>query len=226
MNGTLFLDEIGELPLQAQVRFLRVLQDKVIERVGGTKSIHLDLRIIAATNKNLEEMIGRQEFREDLCFRLNVFPIYIKPLRERKIDIPPLVEYLVEKKAAELKLSRTPEILPEAVELLVRNDWPGNVRELQNVIERELIINPLGPLDFMSFRLFSRIAPEPAADKISGSVSGDDLDAVVKNHIEKVLNMTGGQIHGEGGAAEILGINPSTLRNRMEKLGVRYKKGE
>ena len=223
-SGTLFLDEIGELPLQAQVRFLRVLQDKVIERVGGTKSINLDLRIIAATNKNLEEMKDRNEFRKDLWFRLNVFPIHIPPLKERKIDIPALVEYLVEKKAVELKLSHIPEVMPEAIELLSQNDWPGNVRELQNVIERELIINPRGPLDFKSFGLFRSSPVDYHGNHQPEDLNGDDLDLVVANHIEKVLKKTGGRIHGEGGAAEVLGINPSTLRNRMDKLGIDYKK--
>jgi PAS domain S-box-containing protein len=224
MNGTLFLDEIGELPLQAQVRFLRVLQDKVIERVGGVKSIRLDIRIIAATNKDLEEMVSRQDFRQDLWFRLNVFPIHIPPLKDRKIDIPSLVEYLVEKKAVELKLPHVPEILPEAIDLLMENDWPGNVRELQNVIERELIINPRGPLDFKSFGMFKASSKDYKGNREPDTDPGDELDMIVANHIEKVLKKTGGRIHGEGGAAEALGINPSTLRNRMDKLGIDYKK--
>jgi PAS domain S-box-containing protein len=224
MNGTLFLDEIGELPLQAQVRFLRVLQDKVIERVGGTKSIKLDIRIIAATNKNLEEMVATQEFRQDLWFRLNVFPIQIPPLKDRKIDIPSLVEYLVEKKAMDLKLQKVPEVLPGAIDLLMENDWPGNVRELQNVIERELIINPQGPLDFKSFGLFNISRKDQLGNHEPEDEHGDQLDLIVANHIENVLKKTGGRIHGEGGAAEALGINPSTLRNRMDKLGIEYKK--
>jgi transcriptional regulator with PAS, ATPase and Fis domain len=147
-GGTIFLDEIGELPMEAQVRFLRVLQDKIIERVGSTESLKLDIRIIAATNKNLQEMILKKEFREDLWYRLNVFPVHIPPLRERKKDIPALVDYLVAKKADELKLNLIPEVVPDSVRKLQEFDWPGNVRELQNLIERELIINPKGPLFF------------------------------------------------------------------------------
>jgi len=148
MKGPLFLDEIGELPLQAQVRFPRVLQDKIIERVGGSTSIKLDIRIIAATNKELNVMVSEGKFREDLWFRLNVFPILIPPLRERVVDIPALLDYLIEKKAEELKLTDIPEVFPETVTHLQQYNWPGNVRELQNLVERELILNPKGPLQF------------------------------------------------------------------------------
>jgi DNA-binding NtrC family response regulator len=136
------------------------------------------------------------------------------------------VEYLVEKKAVELKLSHVPEVLPEAIDLLMENDWPGNVRELQNVIERELIINQKGPLDFKSFGLFNTSRKDQKGNHEPDDEHGDELDMIVANHIEKVLNKTGGRIHGEGGAAEALGINPSTLRNRMDKLGINYKKSD
>ncbi len=222
VNGTLFLDEIGELPLSAQVRFLRVLQDKVIQRVGGTKDIKLDIRIIAATNRNLQGMVQKKKFREDLWFRLNVFPIHIPPLRERKIDIPALLQYLIEKKAGELKLTKIPEVLPGVVDLLLEYDWPGNVRELQNLVERELILNPNGPLQFKNFLV-------PKADNSNEKVPKKSmtyvkLDDVVAHHIQNVLDQTEGKIHGEGGAADLLGVNASTLRNRMNKLGINYKK--
>jgi PAS domain S-box-containing protein len=222
MKGTLFLDEIGELPLQAQVRFLRVLQDKVIERVGGTREIRLDVRIIAATNRNLQEMVNMKNFREDLWFRLHVFPITIPPLRERRMDISALLQYFIEKKSKELKLPEIPELMPGAVEALVAYDWPGNVRELQNVVERELILNSRGPLKFENFS-----APKsgntigPVAEEIPGPKK---LDDVVTHHIQKVLVLTEGKIHGKEGAADLLGVNASTLRNRMNKLGIKYKK--
>lgn len=226
-NGSIFLDEIGELPLQAQVRFLRVLQDKIIERVGGTKSIKLDIRVIAATNKDLHVMISNKEFREDLWYRLSVFPIYIPPLRERKIDIPALLQYLLERKADELNLPALPEVDPEGLDRLTDYDWPGNVRELQNVVERELIINPKGPLYFENISPTTVKAGNIQKDKPSEkSDESVHLDSIVASHIEKVLHQAGGRIHGVGGAAELLGINPSTLRNRMDKLGISYKRNE
>jgi PAS domain S-box-containing protein len=226
MKGTLFLDEIGELPLQAQVRFLRVLQDKVIERVGGSQSIKLDIRIIAATNKDLQQMVTQHEFREDLWFRLNVFPIEIPPLRDRKIDIPALIDYLVEKKAEELKLQDIPEVLPETVEMLQEYNWPGNVRELQNLVERELILHPKGPLHFSMLNHSEDAKKSQYKTDTEMQLKSTGLDDVVAGHIEKVLALTGGRIHGEGGAAELLGINASTLRNRMNKLGIQYKKSD
>ena len=222
MNGTLFLDEIGELPLEAQVRFLRVLQDKVIERVGGTKSIKLDIRIIAATNRDLHKMVSKKKFRQDLWFRLNVFPIQIPPLRERKIDIPALLQYLIEKKAGELKIIRIPEVLPGAIDQLMEYNWPGNVRELQNLVERELILNPEGPLSFNNFLIpKEKISTNETTKEAMTYIN---LDKVVAHHILNVLDKTGGKIHGKGGAADLLGINANTLRNRMNKLGIKYGK--
>jgi transcriptional regulator with GAF, ATPase, and Fis domain len=138
-KGSIFLDEIGELPLQAQVRLLRVLQHKEIERVGGTKSIPVDVRIIAATHKSMEEMVRSGAFREDLWFRLDVFPITIPPLRRRKEDIPALVHHFVERKSKDLKIYPPPSVSAEEVERLKAYHWPGNIRELENLIERELI---------------------------------------------------------------------------------------
>lgn len=221
-KGTLFLDEIGELPLQAQVRFLRVLQDKVIERVGGSREIRIDVRIIAATNRNLKEMVAESKFREDLWFRLNVFPITIPPLRERKMDISALLNYFIEKKSGELKLQTLPEVAPGAIEPLLEYNWPGNVRELQNIVERELILNPAGPLTFNNF--LSQIIEKPLIHDSIEALSSEKLDDIIANHIEKVLAKTHGKIHGENGAAERLGVNASTLRNRMNKLGIEYKK--
>ena len=147
-KGTIFLDEIGELPLQAQVRLLHVLQKKEIERVGGTSSIPVDIRIISATHRNLEEMIASGRFREDLWFRLNVFPITIPPLRQRREDIPALVHHFIDRKSMELKLTERPVLAPGAIDRLIAYDWPGNVRELENMIERALIQHRGGVLSF------------------------------------------------------------------------------
>jgi len=227
-KGTICLDESGELPLQAQVRLLRVLQNREFERVGGTETIKLDIRIIAASNRNLEKMVSEQKFREDLWFRLNVFPIYIPPLRKRREDIPELAQYFVELKSIELKLSICPDISNKAMDLLTSYKWPGNVRELQNVVERELIINPTGPLEFNHFQLQQENNEfSPSTYRNSGEeISTMDLDSVVSSHIIKVLKQSHGKIHGKGGAAELLGINASTLRNKMNKLRIKYRKNE
>jgi len=216
-NGTLFLDEIGELPLDAQVRLLRVLQSKEIERVGGTETIKLNIRIIAATNRNLERMVQKGGFREDLWFRLNVFPIWIPPLRERRADIPALLQHFVLMKSRELKLPLIPKVAPKAIDALMAYHWPGNVRELQNVVERALILNPKGPISF------DQILGMGSSGRRPGK-SSDNLDQMITSHIQNVLNKTKGRIHGKDGAAELLGIHPSTLRNRMNKLGISYKK--
>lgn len=218
-GGTIFLDEIGELPPAAQVRLLRVLQDRTIERVGGTETILLDIRIIAATNRNLEEMVRTNSFREDLWFRLNVFPIHIPPLRERTLDIPALLKYFIGQKMKEMKLHTIPNLAPGSMDLLLRYHWPGNVRELQNIVERALIINPMGPIDFSAFlqardRDLENVRHKPDIM--------ENLDSVVAEHIQKALVQTKGRIHGPHGTAALLGMNPSTLRYRMRKLGIKF----
>ena len=220
-GGTIFLDEIGELPLPAQVRLLRVLQEKVIERVGGTKSIPVDIRIIAATHRNLNEMVRSGQFREDLLFRINVFPIRIPPLRERKADIPAFVFYFINKKARELKLPSLPELTPSAVNRLIEYEWPGNVRELENVIEREIILNRTGPLTFDHLSGQEDRRHDPAPDAYLETLSFKEISIW---HINRALEKTKGKIHGPDGAAQLLGVNPSTLRSRMEKLGINYKR--
>jgi len=221
-RGTLFLDEIGELPLPVQVRLLRVLQNKEIERVGGTKTIPLDIRIIAATNRNLEEMVKNKLFREDLWFRLNVFPLLIPPLRHRVEDIPALAQHFIEQKKKELKLSNTPVLAPGAVDTLMAYGWPGNVRELENVIERAIILNRGNLIRFDDLGL----SPVEPVSAMPGSTKGAnlELDALVKGHIEHVLKLTAGKIHGPGGAGQLLGVNPDTLRYRMRKLGIPFPK--
>ncbi|MDY6905482.1 MAG: sigma 54-interacting transcriptional regulator [Thermodesulfobacteriota bacterium] len=221
-KGTIFLDEIGELPLAAQVRLLRVLQSKEIERVGGAKTISLDIRIIAATNRNLEEMVKAKLFREDLWFRLNVFPIIIPPLRDRLSDLPALVRYFVERKSKELKIGTVPMLADGAIDTLMAYDWPGNVRELENVIERAMILTRSGSLQFEDLGS----SPDKKTDIRQGPSQDEivDLDTLVKRHIEQALELAGGKIHGPGGAGERLGVNPDTLRYRMKKLGIPFRK--
>jgi transcriptional regulator with GAF, ATPase, and Fis domain len=221
-KGTIFLDEIGELPAQAQVRLLRVLQTKEIERVGGTTSIPVDIRIISATNRNLQEMIASGRFREDLWFRLNVFPIMIPPLSQRREDIPALVHHLIERKSKELKLAERPVLATGALERLMVYDWPGNVRELENLIERALI-QSRG--DMLSFETLS--APQvPVGREVTHDAGRNrtvlSLDEINAQHIRQALETAGGKINGPGGAAQILGLHPNTLRSRMIKLGIPY----
>ena len=218
-KGTIFLDEIGELPLQAQVRLLKVLQSKEIERVGGVKTISLDIRIIAATNRDLEEMVKLHQFREDLWFRLNVFPILIPPLRERRSDIPALLQHFISLKTRELKLPDIPTLSTGAIDPLMEYHWPGNVRELGNVIERAMILNPTGSL---TFEHLNPGQPKETVELREYSEETDNIDEVLSRHIRRVLSKTKGKVNGPDGAAAFLGINPSTLRNRMRKLGIDY----
>jgi transcriptional regulator with GAF, ATPase, and Fis domain len=218
-KGTIFLDEIGELPAQAQIRLLRVLQHKEIERVGGTKTIKVDIRVIAATNRHLEEMVNEGKFREDLWFRLNVFPVWIPPLRQRTSDIPALVQHFIHLKAKELKLAAIPTVAPGALDTLMEYHWPGNVRELQNVVERALILHPTGPLSFDHLNL---IPQQAISHLMEEHTIPDNLDDVIAWHIRRILAKTEGKVHGPDGAAEVLGVNPSTLRHRMKKLGIPY----
>jgi transcriptional regulator with GAF, ATPase, and Fis domain len=220
-KGTIFLDEVGEFPPQVQVRLLRVLQEKRIERVGGTTSIPVDIRIISATNRNLQEMVASGRFREDLWFRLNVFPVMIPPLRQRKEDIPALVHHFIECKCAELKLVSRPVLARGAMDRLVAYDWPGNVRELQNMIERALIMQRDGILSFDML-----LPPAGAKEAVPPAEStGKELPSfedMAKRHIQQALQRAGGKISGPRGAAELLRINPSTLRTRMNRLAIPY----
>ncbi len=215
-GGTIFLDEVGELPPQAQVKLLRVLQDRTIERVGGSETITLDIRVLAATNRNLEGMVTSGEFRSDLWFRLSVFPIHVPPLRERMIDLPALVRHFLVLKAKELKLSSVPAVTEAAMDRLAQYGWPGNIRELANVIERALILawnRPVEPAHL-------GIVTGPSLHEGGGAC--DRLDTVTVRHIREVLARTGGQVDGKEGAAAILGLKPSTLRSRMDKLRIPY----
>jgi transcriptional regulator with GAF, ATPase, and Fis domain len=215
-SGTVFLDEIGELPLAAQVKILRVLQSMELERVGGVQTIRVNVRVIAATHRDLTRMVAAGQFREDLWYRLNVFPVRIPPLRERRVDIPDLAAHFMESRARDLNLLRRPILAPEAIEQLVRYDWPGNVRELCNVVERALILSRGAPLSFPNLGLEQDRSTRPRVG--SGTVS--TLDEVVADHIRQVLSVTGGRLKGPKGAARLLHLHPSTLRNKMLRLGL------
>ena len=219
-GGTIFLDEIGELSPEAQVRLLRVLQEKEIERIGGTEPIKVDIRVIAATHRDLGAMIRERKFREDLYFRLNVFPIYIPTLRERSGDIPGLVQHFIQKKSRELKLTAIPTLAPEAYDQLMAHHWPGNVRELENAVERAIILNREGPLSFAELGPKEKSVTVPVF--ITGENESYNLDQVTADHIRRVLQITRGRVEGEEGAADLLGINPGTLRGRMRKLGISF----
>jgi formate hydrogenlyase transcriptional activator len=228
-GGTILLDEIGELPLSAQVRLLHVLQEKTIERVGGTDRIDVNIRVIAATHRDLQRMVREGAFREDLYFRLKVFPITIPPLRDRKGDIPALVQHVILKKAKEMKRGSIPVLGPGAIDQITVYDWPGNVRELENVIERAMITTRNDELYFPGL-IESMDASDSRTDLHTVSISlpvaeqfdSMRLDDIVSSHIARVLKQTSGRIEGRGGASELLGLNPATLRNRMRKLGVSF----
>ena len=218
-GGSIFLDEIGELTPDAQVKLLRVLQEKEFERLGGVQTLRADVRVIAATHRNLGEMVRRGAFREDLWFRLNVFPIHIPPLRRRKEDLPSLVQFFVDRKTRELSLPVCPGVDSTALQSLMDYDWPGNVRELQNVVERGLILSQGRPLEFPALGVGL-----PSGSVQAGGVSAgfSDLDTVVSGHIRRALRRALGRVEGAGGAADLLGVNPSTLRARMRKLGIPF----
>jgi transcriptional regulator with GAF, ATPase, and Fis domain len=220
-GGTIFLDEIGELPPQAQVRLLRVLQNREIERVGGTRPIPVDIRVIAATHRNLESMVSENRFREDLWFRLNVFPIILPPLRQRKEDIPTLARHFIAQKSREMGIATPPVIAPGALDRLMHYNWPGNVREMENLVEREIIRNRGGQLMFDTLHAEAVVKGHPAQEA-GGAALPLKLDEAMAMHISRVLKMAEGKVNGAGGAAEILGINANTLRGRMRKLGMRF----
>ena len=225
-KGTIFLDEVAELPPAAQVRLLRVIQTRQIERVGGTKTVPVDVRIIAATHRNLPQMVRDGKFREDLWFRLNVFPIIIPPLRMRKMDIPALVEHFIQRKAKDMKLSYTPPLARGALGRLNAHDWPGNVRELENAVERELIrsraAGPGTPLGFDDFNPGADSVKAPVQARAKSLFENLTLDEAIRAHIEQAMRKCKGKVQGEDGAAALLGLHPSTLRNRMRKLGIPF----
>ena len=233
-GGTLFLDEIGELPLAAQVRLLRVLQDGTLERVGGVQQLSVDVRLIAATHRDLEQMVAQGRFRQDLWFRISVFPVRLPALRERQADIPELAAHFAWQ--AGKRLGGAP-LAPrqDDLELLLAYDWPGNVRELASVIERAAILGEgrrleiaaaLGTLPSASPPPRALDAAPPMQARAPASTSSTrnlSLDAAARQQIERALEATRGRIEGPYGAARLLEINPHTLRARMRKLGVDWR---
>ncbi len=219
-GGTIFLDEIGELTQGAQIRLLRVIQEKEFERVGGAETIKVDIRVIAATHRNLEAMLAEGKFREDLYFRLKVFPIVIPPLRDRFTDIPALVHYFMMKKTREMGFVEVPTLAPGAIDKLMHYDWPGNIRELQNAVERALILSRERPLSFDNIGY----AIPRANTMIPATDTANDLsfEQATSQAIIKALKMAGGRVGGEKGAAKLLNLNPSTLRAKMRKLGIPF----
>jgi PAS domain S-box-containing protein len=246
-GGTIFLDEVGELPLDTQVKLLRVLQEQEFEPIGSSKTVKVDVRIIAATNRDLSAAVAEGKFRRDLYYRLNVFPIFVPPLRERVADVPLLVSFFLQRFAK--KLSKpVKQVSEETMRRLAGYSWPGNIRELQNVIERAILLSPgdtlkLAP-DFAPPLSRASIPPADDTDILrtqkphhaaaqageeagatpalrSATASAGSLEDVERRHIESVLNQTNWMIEGERGAAKILNLNPSTLRSRMKNLGIK-----
>ncbi len=214
-GGTIFLDEIGDLPIELQAKLLRVLQDHEFERLGSSETKKVDVRVIAATNRDLDALIEQGTFRADLYYRLGVFPIRIPPLRERRSDIPLLVWYFIT--MLQPRLGRRIKSVPARVmDALVANDWPGNVRELRNLVERAMIVSPGSELELGADFLPGRSAWHTPAS----SASPDTLENVERDHIVSVLEACGWKVRGAGGAAERLGLKRSTLQSRMKKLGI------
>ncbi|MBU1583219.1 MAG: sigma 54-interacting transcriptional regulator [Proteobacteria bacterium] len=224
-GGTLFLDEIGELTSEAQVRLLRVLQEKEIDRLGGTQTIRVNIRIIAATHKDLEKMMETNRFRADLFFRLRVFPITLPPLRDRSMDISALVHHFIKKKSKEMKRILVPAPAPEAMDRLTAYHWPGNIRELENAVERSLILDHGNLLYFKEIRISIGIKTKPTGFSIPPQgFKALELNTVMSRHIRQVLASCNGRVEGETGAAKALNIHPSTLRKRMKKLKIPFGK--
>jgi len=212
-ESTLFLDEIGDLPMEVQVKLLRALQERVIERLGSTQPISIDVRIIAATNRNIEEAVRDKSFREDLFYRLNVFPILAPPLRERTEDIPALVWSFIDEFSTMLN-KPIDSVSRESMIELQRYSWPGNIRELRNVIERAVIVAKGRHL----------AVPMPRSCGKPSTSTSMTLSAIEVEHIRFVLDSTDWRVRGIGGAAERLGLKPTTLESRMARLGIIRKR--
>jgi transcriptional regulator with GAF, ATPase, and Fis domain len=210
-KSTIFLDEIGELPSELQPKLLRVLQEGEFERLGSSKTIRVDVRIIAATNRNLDTLVKEGKFREDLFYRLNVFPIVVPPLRERREDIPAITRYILEDLAKRMGYS-IEGVNPSTMREFQQYSWPGNVRELRNIIERNLILYS-GPI-------FRAELPNALQDAKTNLRRLDEVDT---EYLHNVLQSTHWRVRGQGGAAEVLGLKPTTLEARMKKLGIRRR---
>ncbi len=225
-GGTLFLDEVGELPLAAQVRLLRVVQDSEVIRVGGERPVHVKVRIVAATHRDLPAMVEAQTFREDLYYRLSVFPIVIPPLRDRPSDIRAFAEYFAERAAGRFGLRPVP-VSDEDVRVLAEYRWPGNVREMAAVMDRAVLIGQGRSLDVVAaLGQSARPATSPQPAHLADAASTraiEPLDVVMRRHIERALDATHGRVEGPHGAARLLRINPHTLRARMRKLRIDWR---
>jgi len=224
-GGTLFLDEVSELPLETQVKLLRVLQEHEFEPLGSSRTLKVNVRIIAASNRDMQTAVQEGRFRADLYYRLNVLPIAVPPLRERRADIPLLTTFFVERFARQFG-KQTTGVSQDTMDILSRYDWPGNIRELQNVIERAVVLSRTPVLrlgtDLLPLRIASPSGEEPKVDNTS--LPDDSVDAtleeVEKRHIVRVLERTSWVIEGDRGAAKLLDLHPNTLRSRMKKLGI------
>jgi formate hydrogenlyase transcriptional activator len=223
-TGTIFLDEIGEVPHDVQVKLLRVLQEREFERIGANQTIKTDVRVVAATNRDLQKAIAEGDFRADLFYRLNVFPITIPALRDRREDIPLLVQFFAQKYGP--RVSRRIEAIDrDSMQHLVDYHWPGNIRELENIIERALILgsSPTLAIDPDVLAIATTPGKPSTATAVAvehAATSDSDLDSVQREHILKTLRRTNWVIEGARGAAKQLGINPATLRHRMKKLRI------
>jgi formate hydrogenlyase transcriptional activator len=227
-RGTIFLDEIGEIPLELQPKLLRVLQEREFERLGSTRTLRTDARLIAATNRDLKTMVNEQKFRSDLYYRLNVFPLRVPSLRERKDDIPLLVRHFV--KEFSRRNQRVIESIPsETMEALIRYPWPGNIRELQNVIERAVLISKGPVLNVFLADLTAEMSSDPSPSHTrSKSVSRENLQDMVesteRSQILRALEESNGVVSGPSGAAARLGVKRTTLQNKMRRLGIRLSR--
>jgi formate hydrogenlyase transcriptional activator len=210
-KGTIFLDEIGELPIESQSKLLRVLQEHEFERLGGTRTLHADIRVIAATNRDLRQMMADKQFRSDLYYRLRVFPITVPPLRERRDDVPILVRFFTEKYARRMG-RKIMSISEPAMKALCDWHWPGNIREMENFIERAVILSHGEVLDVPVAEL-----KEPTYTNLE---RGDTLEATEREYILQILKDAGGVVAGPRGAAAKLGLKRSTLQGKMRKLGI------
>ena len=209
-RGTLFLDEIGDMPLELQVKILRVLQEREFEAVGSTRTQRADVRVVAATNQNLRQMVRDRRFREDLYYRLNTFPIFLPPLRERKMDIPDFVRYFVEESAT--SMSKVIETIPEEImESLVQHPWPGNIRELQNYIARGVILSNDGVFES---------APLEGSEPAPVVISNPTLEDKVRREILSACQRANWKLGGSRGAAARLGLKRTTLFYKMKRLGI------
>ncbi|MGH9453792.1 MAG: sigma-54 interaction domain-containing protein, partial [Terriglobia bacterium] len=229
-GGTIFLDEIGELPVETQVKLLRVLQEHEFEPVGSSRPLHVDVRVIAATNRNLREAVEAGRFRSDLFYRLNVFPIELPPLRQRRSDIPQLVAFFLSRFSKQFG-KQIEGISQESMDRLMNYPWPGNIRELQNVMERAVVVSAgptlrldhdLGPIAASggSVEISGTAAPPaPAADSTASKLP--TLQEMERSHILAALQQAAGVVDGPKGAARILNLHPNTLRHRMGKLGIK-----